>query len=143
MADPEQARRAVEEALRLGTPFPQATRTAREEFTLGDVAVQPGDQVLMWLTAANRDIPGVHAAPLDGFDPERDNREHLAWGSGYHRCGGLHHARTMAVAAVSTSARRHPDLAMAGAWKRYVGVDDGYVAAPVLTLPDRPPPVLR
>ena len=41
-----------------GRPFPQATRTAREEFTVGDVAVQPGDQVLMWLTAANRDLPG-------------------------------------------------------------------------------------
>ena len=32
---------------------------------------------------------------------------------------------------------------MAGPWKRYVGIDDGYVAAPVITLPDRPPPVPR
>ena len=93
MADPAQARPAVEEALRLGTPFPQASRFAREPFTVGDVAVQPGDQVLMWLTAANRDLPGPHRQPLDRFDPERDTAEHLGWGSGYHRCGGLHHAR--------------------------------------------------
>ena len=32
---------------------------------------------------------------------------------------------------------------MAGPWKRYVGIDDGYVAAPVITLPDRSPPVPR
>ena len=73
MADPAQARPAVQEALRLGTPFPQASRFAREPFTVGDVAVQPGDQVLMWLTAANRDVPGPHRQPLDRFDPERDN----------------------------------------------------------------------
>ena len=143
MTDPDRARPAVEEALRLGTPFPQATRTAREGFTVGDVAVQPGDQVLMWLTAANRDLPGGQHTPLDGFDPERDTTEHLGWGSGYHRCGGLHHARTAAVAAVTTLARRCPDLAMAGPWKRYAGIDDGYVAAPVITLPDRPPPAPR
>ena len=143
MADPAQAGRAVEEALRLGTPFPEASRFAREPFTVGDVAVQPGDQVLLWLTAANRDLPGPHGQPLDRFDPERDFGEHLGWGSGYHRCGGLHHARTAAVAAVTTLARRCPDLAMAGPWKRYVGVDDGYVAAPVITLPDRPSPAPR
>jgi cytochrome P450 len=141
--DPDRARPAVEEALRHGTPFPQSTRTAREEFTVGDVAVQPGEQVLMWLTAASRGLPGAHDVPLDRYDPGRDTSEHLGWGSGYHRCGGLHHARTMAVAAVSTLASRYPSLAMAGPWKRYVGVDDGYVAAPVITLPQRPPPVPR
>lgn len=143
MTDPDRARPAVEEALRLGTPFPQATRTARKPFTVGDVAVQPGEQVLMWLTAANRDLPGVHRTPLDEFDPERDTTQHLGWGSGYHRCGGMHHARTAAVATVVTLARRCPALAMAGPWKRYVGVDDGYVAAPLITLPDPPPPAPR
>jgi cytochrome P450 len=43
MGDPERAGPAVEEALRLGTPFPQASRFAREPFTVGEVAVQPGD----------------------------------------------------------------------------------------------------
>jgi cytochrome P450 len=105
--------------------------------------VQPGEQVLMWLTAAKRGLPGEHRAPLDGFGPDRDSAQHPGWGSGYHRCGGLHHARTAAVAAVVTLARRCPDLAMDGSWKRDVGVDDGYVAAPVITLPDRSPPVPR
>jgi cytochrome P450 len=140
VADPARASAAVEEALRLGGPFPQASRFAREHFTVGDVAVEPGEQVLMWLTAANRDLPGEHREPLDRFDPRRDTSEHLGWGSGYHRCGGMHHARTIATTAVTTLARHCPELAMAGPWKRYVGVDDGYLAAPVVTLPDRPSP---
>ena len=84
MADPAQARPRRRGGLRFGNPFPQASRFAREPFTVGDVAVQPGDQVLMWLTAANRDVPGPHRQPLDRFDPERDTAEHLGWGSGYH-----------------------------------------------------------
>ena len=97
----------------------------------------------MWLTAANRDLPGPQRAAAGPVRPGAGHGEHLGWGSGYHRCGGLHHARTAAVAAVTTLARRCPDLAMAGPWKRYVGVDDGYVAAPVITLPDRPSPAPR
>ena len=57
----------------------------------------------------------------------------------YHRCAGLHHARTVAVATVTALAQHCPGLTMAGAWKRYVGIDDAYVAAPVVTLPDRRP----
>jgi cytochrome P450 len=139
-AEPAQVRAAVEETLRLGSPFPEASRFAREHFALGDVAVEPGDQVLLWLTAANRGIPGEHRQPLDRFDPDRDTSEHLGWGTGYHRCAGLHHARTVAVATVTVLAHHCPGLTMAGAWKRYVGVDDGYVATPVVTLAERPPP---
>jgi hypothetical protein len=34
---------------------------------------------------------------------------------------------------VTTLAQRCPGLTMSGPWKRYVGIDDGYVAAPVET----------
>jgi cytochrome P450 len=130
MADPALADGAVQEAIRIGNPFPQASRFVREPFAIGDVAVQPGDQVLMWLTAANRDLPGPHGQPLDRFDPERDNGRQLGFGSGYHLCGGVHHVREVAVAAVATLAERCPQLRIVGPWKRFVGIDDGYVAAP-------------
>ena len=68
--------------------------------------------------------------PLDRFDPERDNAQQLGFGSGYHLCGGVHHVREVAVAAVTTLAERCPHLRIAGPWKRFVGIDDGYVAAP-------------
>ena len=133
MADPAPADGAVQEAIRIGNPFPQASRFVREPFAIGDVAVQPGDQVLMWLTAANRDLPGPHGQPLDRFDPERDNARQLGFGSGYHLCGGVHHVREVAVAAVTTLAERCPQLRLVGPWKRFVGIDDGYVAAPAET----------
>jgi len=133
MADPALADGAVQEAIRIGNPFPQASRFVREPFAIGDVAVRPGDQVLMWLTAANRDLPGPHGQPLDRFDPERDNGRQLGFGSGYHLCGGVHHVREVAVSAVTTLAERCPQLRIVGPWKRFVGIDDGYVAAPVET----------
>ena len=132
MEDAGYARAAVEEAVRLGNPFPQASRFVREPFAIGDVAVRPGDQVLMWLTAANRDLPGPQELPLDRFDPLRDNSHHLGWGSGYHLCAGVHHARALAAAAVATLARECPGLAIATPWKRFVGIDDGFVAAPAM-----------
>ncbi len=134
MDDLEFARAAVEEAVRLGNPFPQASRFVREPFTIGDVAARPGDQVLMWLTAANRDLPGRHEQPLDRFDPLRDNTQHVGWGSGYHLCAGVHHARALAATAVTTLAGQCPNLGIAMPWKRLVGIDDGFVAAPAVPL---------
>jgi len=132
MADPADVRGAVEEAVRLGNPFPQASRFAREPFTVGDVAVERGEQVLLWLTAANRGLPGDHRRPLDRFDPGRDTSQHVGWGSGYHQCGGVHHARALAATAVTTLARHAPELQLAGPWRRFVGIDDGYTAAPAV-----------
>jgi cytochrome P450 len=133
LVDPADANAAVQEAIRIGNPFPQASRFVRESFQIGDVAVQPGDQVLMWLTAANRDLPGPQPQPLDRFDPSRDNAPQLGFGSGYHLCGGLHHVREVAVAAVTTLAERCPHLRLAAPWKRFVGIDDGFVSAPAET----------
>jgi cytochrome P450 len=130
MADTALAGPAIEEAVRLGGPFPQASRFVREPFALGDVLVEPGEQVLMWLTAANRDLPGSHQQPMDRFDPTRNASAHLGWGSGYHTCGGVRHARAIAEAAVTALARRCPTLSHTGPWTRYVGIDDGYSAAP-------------
>lgn len=132
MVDVADARGAVEEAVRLGSPFPQASRFVREPFAVGDLQLQPGDQVLMWLTAANRDLPGPQRVPLDRFDPWRDDTQHVGWGSGYHLCGGVHHARALAATAVSMLAERRPNLGLAGPWKRFVGIDDGYCTAPAV-----------
>jgi cytochrome P450 len=132
MTEVADVRAAVEEAVRLGSPFPQASRFAREPFTLGEVAVEPGEQVLMWLTAANRGLPGPHRQPLDRYDPWRDNARHLGWGSGYHLCGGVHHARAVAATAVTALAQERPHLRLGGRWRRFVGIDDGFAAAPAV-----------
>lgn len=132
VAAPSEVVGAVEEAVRFGNPFPQSSRFARTTFPLGDLVVEPGEQVLMWLTAANRDLPGEHRVPLDRFDPARDTSQHLGWGSGYHLCGGVHHARALAATAVTALARACPTLDLADRWTRVVGIDDGFAAAPVV-----------
>ena len=45
MADGARAQPAIEEAVRLGGPFPQASRFVREPFALGDLQVEPGEQL--------------------------------------------------------------------------------------------------
>jgi len=45
-------------------------------------------------------------------------------------CGGLHHVRHVVVTAVTTLAERCPRLGLPEPWKRFVGIDDGYLAAP-------------
>jgi cytochrome P450 len=70
--------------------------------------------------------------PLDQFDPWRDNTHQVGWGSGYHLCAGVHHARALALTAVTALAAQRPKLDLTGPWKRFVGIDDGFVAAPAL-----------
>ena len=65
---------AVEEAIRIGNPFPQASRFVREPFQSATCRCEPGDQVLMWLTAANRDLPGPHAAAVRPVRPAARQR---------------------------------------------------------------------
>jgi cytochrome P450 len=138
MVDPTDAQGAVEEAVRLGSPFPQASRFVREPFAVGELELQPGEQVLMWLTSANRDLPGPHRQPLDRFDPWRDNAHQVGWGSGYHLCGGVHHARALAVTAVTTLAVQRPNLGFAAPWRRFIGIDDGYCTAPAIPVGTAP-----
>jgi hypothetical protein len=42
----------------------------------------------------------------------------------------VHHVREVAVTAVTTLAEHCPHLRLAAPWKRFVGIDDGFVAAP-------------
>ncbi|HWI29965.1 MAG TPA: cytochrome P450 [Microbacterium sp.] len=58
--------------------------------------VPPGEKVLMFLGAANRD-PRRWANP-DRFDLSRDPSGHVAFGMGLHQCVGQHIARCEATA---------------------------------------------
>jgi cytochrome P450 len=85
---PEQAKAAVNEALRYDSPLQLTKRVATREVEVGGEVIQAGDQVLLCLGAANRD-PEVFPAP-DEFDLTRGVVSHLAFGHGMHGClGGL------------------------------------------------------
>ena len=68
-ADPALLPAAIEEVLRLRTPFPRLARRATADVTVGRTAIPAGAVVVAWLAAANRD-ERVFAEP-DRFDAHR------------------------------------------------------------------------
>jgi cytochrome P450 len=78
---------AVDEFVRLHTPYRGFARTAAHPITLHDREVRPGEPITLVYAAANRD-PAVFPDP-DSFVLDRPNiAEHLGFGRGRHRCAG-------------------------------------------------------
>lgn len=91
----EQARKSpsaqvVEEALRLFAPVVTG-RTVTADTTVAGQTLKSGERVLLALPAANRD-PAEFAEP-DQPKFDRNNVRHLTFGSGIHKCLGMHLAR--------------------------------------------------
>ena len=91
-AKPDAIDAAVEEFLRLYTPYRGFARTSRSGVELGGRRIEPGEPIALAYASANRD-EAVFEAP-DEFRLNRPNvREHLAFGRGPHRCAGMAMAR--------------------------------------------------
>jgi cytochrome P450 len=82
---------AIEEALRWETPLLTVARSATEEVELGGVRIPAGSFVAVSLGAANRD-PERYPDP-DVFDVGREDKQHISFGDGAHKCLGMHLAR--------------------------------------------------
>lgn len=104
--DPELAPAAVEEILRIEAAVSMG-RSATRDTVIAGVPIKKGDQLLLSLTAANRD-PREFDDPT-GFDIGRKPNRHLSFGSGPHRCIGSHLARLELVVAMQELHRRIPD----------------------------------
>jgi cytochrome P450 len=104
---------AVEEMLRYTSPVSSFRRTAITDTVIRDTPIAPGDKVVVFYGAANRD-EDVFAEP-DRFDVGRDPNPHLAFGGGgAHLCLGIHVARIEIAALLRELLTRLPDLAPAG-----------------------------
>ncbi|MFV2177714.1 cytochrome P450, partial [Actinomadura sp. LOL_011] len=90
-SDPAAIPAAVEEMLRVDPANAVVPRVATEDVVLAGVPIPAGSAVSVAVGAANRD-PADLLDP-DAFDPSRDYNN-LTWGSGPHRCLGIHLART-------------------------------------------------
>jgi cytochrome P450 len=90
-ADRDLVPQAIEEALRWETPALIVARTATQDVELGGVHIPSGGFVVVSLGAANRD-PRRYAEP-DAFDVFREDKQHISFGDGAHRCLGMHLAR--------------------------------------------------
>jgi len=112
-AEPGLVPAATEEFLRLYTPYRGFARTTRQGVTLHGVAIPPAEPIALAYAAANRD-PAVFEAP-DEFRLDRPNlRQHLAFGSGPHRCAGAAMARVMLQVAIGELLAGTEGLEMAG-----------------------------
>ncbi|MDG2002302.1 MAG: cytochrome P450 [Novosphingobium sp.] len=89
-ADPEAIVEATEELLRLYS-FTGPVRRVTRETKLADRILQTGDIVFVYLGGVDLD-PREFPEP-DHFDLDRENKNHLIFGAGPHRCLGSHLAR--------------------------------------------------
>jgi cytochrome P450 len=111
-ADPAKIPAAIEEFLRFDAPVPHATfRYAVEAVTLGEREIPAGAQVIICMSAANRDHDR-YSNP-ESLDVDRGAGRHLAFGYGVHHCLGAPLARMEGHIALASLLGRFPDLSLA------------------------------
>ncbi|QFZ20789.1 cytochrome P450 [Saccharothrix syringae] len=112
---PEDVPDAVEEFIRLYTPYRGFARTVTEEVRLHGRTIRPGEPITLVYASANRDA-SVFPEP-DRFRLRRPNiHRHLGFGRGRHQCAGMPLARMvirlgleeMLAATTSIRTRRVP-----------------------------------
>ncbi len=101
-------RSAIDELLRFDSPVQVTTRLTKEQMLLGDLEVEAGTFVDIWLGAANRD-PDRFASP-DTLDLARADNRHMAFGYGIHFCVGAPLARLEGEIALRSLLDRFPSL---------------------------------
>lgn len=98
---------AIEELLRYAGPAQTAQRVLKRDATIRGKSMNKGDKVILLWGSANRD-PDQYREP-DAPILGREERGHLAFGGGVHRCVGMHLARLELRIAVEEILRYWPD----------------------------------
>lgn len=110
VADPSLIPTSVEEILRVYS-FVIPARKATRDVEIGGCPVRSGEMVMLPLAVSNRD-PERHENPLQ-VDLNRKASNHIAFGSGPHRCLGSHLARLELNVAVEEWHKRIPEYRIA------------------------------
>jgi cytochrome P450 len=120
---PELAVHAVHEVMRYSPVILNTMRVPVTDVELAGVEIPAGTMVIANTAAANRD-PDVYREP-DRFDITREDAPAmLTFGGGIHYCLGAHLARIELAEALTTMARRMPNLRTTGPvpWKSMTGI---------------------
>ena len=107
-ADRSQVPAAIEESLRLLTPFAVLGRITNAATDFFGHQIGADQLVMVWVGAANRD-PRQFPRPHD-FELDRDPNPHLAFGRGIHFCVGAPLARLEGRVAINLLLDRYPHL---------------------------------
>lgn len=103
-ADPALVPQAFREVLRYESSVQVFGRTARVDWSVGDVTVPAGSRLAVLYGSANRDERKWPDA--DRFDITRNNLDHLGFGYGLHGCAGQALARLEGEAILRALLRR-------------------------------------
>ncbi|MCY1276959.1 Biotin biosynthesis cytochrome P450 [compost metagenome] len=109
--DPELARAAVEEVMRVRPTVTWVTREALEDFEFQGLEIKKGTTVHLFSQAAGTD-PRVFENP--GFDITAKRQPHFGFGAGAHHCIGHFIARGDMTAALALLAQRMKNPAYDG-----------------------------
>lgn len=90
--NPTMAKFAIDEALRVESPFQKFHRTVAADTVLGNVSIPEGAKIVVFLGAANRD-PNKWGDDAAEFSLDRSSSGHVAFGMGLHQCVGQPIAR--------------------------------------------------
>jgi len=133
-ADPSLARAAFEEAVRFESPVQTFFRTTTRPVRIGDVDVDEGEKILMFLGAANRD-PRQWERP-DEFDIKRRISGHVGFGNGIHACVGQALARLEGECVLTALAARVEAIEIVGPpVRRFNNTLRGLASLPIAVRP--------
>jgi cytochrome P450 len=111
-ANPHRIGDAVEELLRLYTPYRGFARTARKDVEIGGRCIREGEAIALVFTSANRDADKFENP--DEFDIDRPVRDHITFGRGTHNCPGAGLGRLQIRAALEEILGRTKGFEIAG-----------------------------
>lgn len=109
--DPSLMRATVHETLRIDPPIIHMARTVVDDHERSGAYLHAGDKVMLNYGAANRD-PAKFPDPFV-FDIDRESQQHLAFGTGRHRCIGEHLAVTEMLVVLEEILATIPDYTLA------------------------------
>jgi cytochrome P450 len=121
---------AVEEFLRLYTPYRGFARTVAHEVELHGRRIRPSEPVTLVYASANRDADQF--PDPDSFVLDRPEiATHLAFGRGRHRCAGMPLARLMVLIALQELLGRTGGFEVDGPLEGARMPEIGYVSVPL------------
>jgi len=121
----------IEETLRWETSVTMVNRETTQDVDVGGCPIPKGAGVLALVGSANRD--DLHYDNPDEWDPHREPKPHMAFGTGIHQCLGMHLARLELRVGLDAVLSRLPGLR----------VDPGFPPPDIRGLPFRSPPALH
>jgi cytochrome P450 len=129
-AEPDLIPAAVEEFLRLYSPYRGMARTAREDVVLGGQLIRKDDPIALVYTSANRDEKDFPCG--EEFVLDRPNiSQHISFGRGTHSCPGAPLARMMMRITLEEALARSSSFTMAGSPEMAVWAEWGTRSVPL------------